>query len=440
MLQRKPVVYSLELCLVAYAGLLASLIWLVPFWLDEVLQLLGTHNHTFSEALQWAARNPGGAPLPYLAQWASLQLLGYSPAAARLPAAISSILAALAFAALLRQLKVRNALLAFALFLLLPLHLRYGFEARPYSQGLFFSILATSLALRLAHSPKLLLWFAYTLTLAAAVYSQPYASFVAAGHLLWIAHSRRQRLLPFLLATAAAALSFLPWMLKHPPQTNYDTYLTPHMLLLLLREFSGGGYFLSILLIALIAYGAWRGSLSLSSKRLLAATALLTVACALTADVAFGYFVAIRQMIFALPALCILAAEGLSLLPLAPRAALLAVLLFCDVRLITRPHEDWAAAAHSARTLLAVADCAVVAPANLAELYEFFEPSLKHRRCRDYPRDVDTALAITSPYTSAPERAAVLRGFVTTRVLESGGSSIHILRRRPRSATTVILR
>ena len=139
---RKPGVYSLELCLVAYAGLLAALIWLVPFWLDEVLQLLGTRNHSFAEALQWAARNPGGAPLPYLAQWASLQLLGYSPAAARLPAAASSILAALAFAALLRQLRVRNALLAFAMFLLLPLQLRYGFEARPYSQGLFFSILA----------------------------------------------------------------------------------------------------------------------------------------------------------------------------------------------------------------------------------------------------------------------------------------------------------
>lgn len=437
---RKPEVYSLELCLVAYAGLLAALICLVPFWLDEVLQLLGTRNHTFSEALQWAARNPGGAPLPYIAQWASLQVLGYSPAAARLPAAVSSILAAIAFAALLRQLKVRNALLAFALFLLLPLHLRYGFEARPYSQGLCFSILATSLTLRLVQSPSLLLWASYSLALAAAVYSQPYAGFVAAGHLLWIAHTHRRRLPGFLLSAAAAAVSFLPWMLSHPADVDYGTRLNLHMLLLLLREFSGGGYFLSVLLLALSAYGAWRSPLSLPVKRLLAATALLTVACALTADVAFGYFVAVRQMIFALPALCILAAEGLSLLPQMHRAALLGVLLFCDVRLITRPHEDWAAAARSARTLLSVADCAAVAPANLSELYEFFEPSLRQRRCADYRGELNIAVAITSPYTAAGERARLLNGFAVTGVLQSGGSSIHILRRPRRPVTAAISR
>src|SRR5580700_8299177 len=78
---------------------LVTLGW-TPLWLDEVQQFGNTRHGTVPELLRWVQVNAGASPLPYLAQRAFVNVLGYSAFAARLPAALCSILSGCVFAAL----------------------------------------------------------------------------------------------------------------------------------------------------------------------------------------------------------------------------------------------------------------------------------------------------------------------------------------------------
>src|SRR5258706_6838373 len=134
----------------------AVLLWLarrLPFWLDEVRQLIGTTQRSLAEVIHFVPENPGGVPLGYLVQFAFVHVIGPSRLGARLPSAIFSVLGCWVLAGLAREAGVSRfaTLLVFAI---LPIQLRYAVEARPYSQALFFSMLSTWLLLRLRRSQE----------------------------------------------------------------------------------------------------------------------------------------------------------------------------------------------------------------------------------------------------------------------------------------------
>src|SRR5690242_10069270 len=63
-----------------------------PFWLDEVLQLIGTTTRSWQAMIFHVQHNRGAVPLGYLTQWPFVLAAGPSPFWARLPSAIFSVL------------------------------------------------------------------------------------------------------------------------------------------------------------------------------------------------------------------------------------------------------------------------------------------------------------------------------------------------------------
>jgi hypothetical protein len=93
------------------------------------------------------------------------------------------------------------------------------------------------------------------------------------------------------------------------------------------------------------------------------------------ADSYFGYFLAARQMIFALVPIVILIAASADVRrwSMALSLALLAAMVYEDVRWARRPGEGWQTAA----TQLKGADCSIFVPSGARTMYVFFQPRLR---------------------------------------------------------------
>lgn len=418
---------------VFFAALTAVLGW-PNLWLDEVLQLVGTLRTSFAQMLAWVATQPGGGPLGYLVQWATLAALGFSNFTARLPALAGAVLACVLTARLARRCGLSDPWTAALVLALLPIHVRYAIEARPYSLALALSILATLLFLRLSEAPGAPRAALYALSLAACLYTQPFSAFVAGGHLLWaMLTGRRQVLLLGLPACAAAGLAFLPWFLHARADwqqsiggSGYAFHggwgSTP---LLLLREITGAGYVGA----AILAFAAFFGARRLDPgvRLLLLATAAVPVAAGLLADYWFGYFLAIRQFLWVVPPLAIIAAAGFGERRwIAAAAAVLA--LYSGVRVITRPRENWPEAARAAASLATRAQCIVFVPPDTHLVYNVFAPGIGQRACRDFASG--PLLRATVPQATAEEKArAALPGWTVRETLDAGGSRLEVLTR-----------
>src|ERR1700693_3326958 len=90
----------LILIVLLYAGIVLLVLGRTPLWLDEVQQFGNTRHSSVQELLRWVQVNAGASPLPYLLQRAVVTVLGYSAFAARLPAALCSVISGGVFAAL----------------------------------------------------------------------------------------------------------------------------------------------------------------------------------------------------------------------------------------------------------------------------------------------------------------------------------------------------
>jgi hypothetical protein len=151
------------------------------------------------------------------------------------------------------------------------------------------------------------------------------------------------------------------------------------------------------------------------------------IALALAADAAFGYFVASRQIIWVLPAVAVLAAQGIAQKPriAVPIAVLLA--LFCihqSYRFFTAPRENWQVAANALSAEVQNGACLLVVPPEQKYSYEFFRPTLADTHCPS-PR---TVVAFT-PYATNTQRETAVsalqaRGYTKKSAYESGKSEI----------------
>jgi uncharacterized membrane protein len=422
--------YPRTILLCVYALLCFAVLGATPLWLDELLQLGVGWERSLRELLPWIEVNPGAVPLPYVVQHFSLSLFGYSAFAARLPAALFSILAGCVFAAVSDHLALRRRFLALALFLFLPLQFRYALEARGYSQGLFFSVALLWVFLALAESPSPRLAWLYFFTLAAGLYFHPFLIFPAAAQMLC---SRR-----VWIPTILAILCFVPWiLLQHYARQHYSYpalfpvgHVTP---LVVLHELTGGGYISTLCLLILAAFGA-------AKHRLLLLLAVASIAGPLVGDALFHYFFAGRQFLLAMPALALLAAQGFEvlwarsrLLAAVPVIAFLAIAVLKDWQQATIPKDDLAVSAQAVASRLTADSCVMTAPSWAIDYYPFFRREVKFPACSD-PIAAPEVLVVVSPATSTPaEREELWRrlpgAYTHQSVVPIGHSELTIYRR-----------
>ncbi len=398
---------GLFLFLAVYACALAALLPVLSLWLDEIYDLIVARMDHLSDVLGYVPHISGQVPLNYVVQFASVHILGFSAFTGRLSSAISSVMACAGVFILAKKMGLRWPLLATAIFALFPLQLRYALEARPYELALCLSVWATVAFLLVLERPGSVSRAAlYALCIIAGLCTFPFTLFVPLAHLAWAGlisfrTQRRQPLLTSVLALGVAGLIFAPWYLHSAALWRTAVMIgqlkgtiTLRAVPMILRELIAAGYIGSLLVLAGFAYG-------LTKRRdwpLWLLYLIVPIGCAVAADVWFGYFLAIRQMIFVLAPLALLFTAGVEALPCRPASmlttALLIALAVSNISFFRRPREDWRTAA----VILANEPCVVYSPQDSRNLYAFFVPDLANRECApgQQPR---VALAI-SPYDS----------------------------------------
>jgi len=414
-----------------YALLLCVLAPLRPLWLDELLQLSDTWRHSLAQTLNSVAHNPGGVPLAYLAENLFVNGTGvpfYMAHAFSIVCAVGG-LASLIW--LVRLLGARGGWRPAALvYALLPISLRYAVEARQYGPALAMSIGATALLVWLDQRPSWWKAFLYALVLALGMYTQPYVAFVAAAYLVW---ALRRQCFRFAFAGAlVGALLFLPWYLyargfwvQAVKEAGYRSSLNWTTPLMIARELSGGGYLLTAALLALAVHGYLRTRMPSSAKRLLLLWIVVPAPLVMLNDSLFHYFFAIRQLLFIVPPLCVLAGEGLEALQKAWRplvaVALLAAACVYDVRWFGHSKENWRLPAEAARRLVVPGTCVLAAPRSAADLYRLYEPSLPFCSAESSGK---ASIVLVSPYATEEDREAVMNAGSFQPALELGGSEV----------------
>jgi mannosyltransferase len=413
-------VYALLLCLVAP---------LRPLWLDELLQLSDTYRHSLAETADRVAHNPGGVPLAYLAENV---FVNRSKQPFYMAHAFSIVCAVGGLASLIWLLRLLGATGGWRqvalLYAILPISLRYAAEARQYGPALALSIGATALVAWLDQRPSWSRTLLYAVLLALGIYTQPYVAFVAAAHLVW-AWRRSSRSQVF-VGCAVGAILFLPWYLyahafwlQAVTNAGYQSSLTWKTPLMIMRELSGGGYLLTAALVALALVGYIRTDISNSSKRLLLLWIVAPIPLVMAANTLFHYFFAIRQLLFVVPPLCVLACEGLHALQKGWRALLVVALsVVCclyDVRWFTQSKENWRLPAAEARRLVVPGTCVLTTPSSAADLYRLYEPSLPF--CSENG-GAKASVMLVSPYATEEQRQSV-----TGPAVYLGGSQLRKL-------------
>jgi 4-amino-4-deoxy-L-arabinose transferase-like glycosyltransferase len=386
-------------------------------------ELVGTYQRSFGEMWHWALVSPAATPLNFIAQKLVLDAFGFSSFAVRLPAIVFGVASMWIFIRIAREYTASRWPIAVALFALLPQIFRYGVEARPYSQGMFFSLVAFWFWTRLEREPSLRDTIAFGLCVAACLYSQVYSVFPTLAMAAWSLRNGKSRT-PVLFATAAAIVSYIPWFfVQRATQTavRAETYAldwTNFSVLGVVRELSGGGYFCSIPLLVLAGIGA------LASKNVrLALPAIAAIVAPLAADAVLGYYFAGRQLVFALPFLILLATLGVASTPRWLAAVLLIPLAAAsvryDLRQATATREDWESPARN----LASYNCVYMWREDQLQYLRVYERAL--RQC-DPAHLPDEFPYVTTRYSPAGESP---KGFTPVKRETIGVAEIVLYRR-----------
>jgi hypothetical protein len=384
-----------------------------PLWIDEIVQLKAARETSVTGMIADLPQIPGAVPLAYFVQHALFAAFGYSVFLARLPSAVCGAAAVFVVALLATELGLRRGWLSAAILGIFPLTLRYSAESRVYAQALFLSVLATYLYVRLSKRPTWRMATAYSLILTAVAYTQPYAASVGVAHILWSVSLRdRATALRGTAAVALTALLFLPWYAwsrggwsASVVGAGFHFFASARTPLMIFRELAGAGYWGSLLLLCLCGKAAWHQLPRSQANRLLGLLIAIPITLALGADAWCGYFIAVRQFLWVLPSVAILAAAAIewrtrSAIGLA--VLLAGVCIWQNTRFFSAPAEDWDAAAASLAIETRRGTCLLVSPPDQAYLYEFFRPELRMPACSG-PRMV---LAVTPYATKEQSQAA----------------------------------
>ncbi len=435
---------------VVYGLVLGGLSAKRPFWVDEIQQLFGTRGRSGADLLSYVSTFPGAAPLGHLLQRGVIVLLGFSPFSARVVSELSSVIGCLGIIVLVRRLRLEDRYgLALLCWMLLPLQLRYGLEARPYALALLFSILGTWQFLRLLAQPSRWNGMLYFLVLVLGAYTAPYTLFLQAGYVLWAVFFQTNRPVRILSAAALAlaCIAFSPWYwatanyLKSYLAVTSDVgfKITPKFLLLPIREISGGGYVCSIALILLAIVGFRSRRIPTPMRTCLTMGLIAGTVCVLATDLTFGYFFAIRQIMFILVPIILLAAAGIESLLEEKRPRVLAVLLTLfamgamvkNVRYFSDRSEDWSAAAVALKQATDTGACLQYAGADDPRFYTFFERSLAQHICPTSAASITLIAVPSTRYTAIKDlqekQAGLLKaGYRAFDTFRAGGATVTV--------------
>jgi hypothetical protein len=410
---RSPV--GLYCFLVTYAICLGLLLPKLSLWLDEILDLIGARRQTLSDLINYVRLNPGAVPLGYLAQAGALRTFGLSAFSGRLPSALASLASCVGVYFLARRTVVRWPLLGVLAFTICPVQLRYALEARGYALALALSIYASVMfCLMLERSGVISFQVIYGVCVLAGIYTQPFSLFVPIAHLAWLSlvaerEVRRRLFVSVSLIIVLSGLLLLPWYVyvsaawkEGIAAYHLHGTVTLQSIPMVLRELVGMGYVGTGIVLIGALFAATLGKMSRSDALFWLFYAFVPIACVLVVDRTFGYFLAIRQMIFVLPPLSVLialAVERSGRLGIALGLALLIGAIWNDMKLFNRPREDWQSAAGLLKTEANEGACVLFAPADSLELYTFFLPELSKQQCvnGDFATRNRVALAV-SPY------------------------------------------
>jgi hypothetical protein len=411
---------ALTIFLGVYALILVLLIPSKGLFVDEIIDLNGVRGASdVNGVLAFVPGNAGGVPLGYLVDFAMIRTFGYSVAAVRFPSVLFTVFACAGVFILARQTGLRWPMLAVVAYGISPMTLRYALEARPYAQAACWSIFASVVFLSLVRQPTIGKAAGYAALVAVGLYAQPYSVFIPFAHLLWLVFTR-QKSRTILLAGAAVALagvSFLPWFLKiHSAwqgavNSGARFTVSGKDLLVIPHELMGTGYVgAGLTVIAIIIALGW-SSIPTQQKFFWAIYATIPLVLVPAADSYFGYFLAVRQLIFVLVPVSILIAACMQVHRWGRlvTVALLFGMVYEDVRWVRRPGEGWQAA--STELILQTSQprtCALFAPTGSLALYTFFEPDLRGRLCDPNdlasPERVVLAIGLDDPSTDAHQR------------------------------------
>lgn len=341
-----------------------------------------------------------------------------------------------------------------AIFAFMPLQLRYATEARPYAQAVCLSVLCTLIFLLLVKKTTPLRCIFYLGTVLAGIYTQPFAFFVPLAHWIWLAISSKLRarkaLLPILGGLLlVSALAFWPWYLyaRHLWRASVDAGKFHFVfgwkeVLVLSHELVGGGYFGTVLILSACTFGLLRSQLSSTQKWLWIVLLTVPLVGPVLANVFFGYFIAIRQFIFLVPALAVLSALGIESLyarkqPLVAASYLVvlaAIWLISDIRWFTKPRENWGKQAATLEAKLNAGGCVIFIPQKVDRYFTFFNPHLNALQCS--PLLSKNVWLAVSPYEAEPDYQnttglLVRSGFVRQSLDSSERPRLELFELRP---------
>ena len=151
-------------------------------------------------------------PLYYVLAWVASRF-GDAPDLLRLPSLLAGV-AAIPLTYLLgaRTVGRHAAVVGSALMAVSPFLIFYSTEARAYALMLFLGLLSTLTLLKALDGGRRRWWVAYAVCSCAALYTHYTVAFVLVVQLLWAFVARPDARRALLLANAAAALGFLPWI------------------------------------------------------------------------------------------------------------------------------------------------------------------------------------------------------------------------------------
>ena len=436
--------------LAAYVLLLILLVNVRPFWLDEAIQLSVTWDKNVSQVIEKVRENPGAVPLGYLSQSAVLAVTNLSRFPARFPSIAFAGMGLLILLALARAIGCRSPWIAGLLWIVIPLELRYALEARPYMQACAFVVPALWCLFKVVDRPAPGYASGLALALAACLYTQPFSALPVLGAVLWllVTPAARKAGLYALGASGAAVIVFLPWLFTrasawHEQALSQGAFaIEPKLAILIVREISGDGYLCSVPLLILTFAGCASMRIKPLVRRSLVAGILLAIGAAILSDAVFQYFFAIRQIMFVLPLMFLLAAEGIRVLAerrlrwlsIGLCGLMFAAAVHKNVRYFSDRSEDWQAATAALTAAAATPSSCIAYPeAQPAEFYAAFDRTLAARGCRTLSaeRIVVPATRYTKPGRLADLRAELgRRGYVSTEGNSAGGTRIDVFRRR----------
>lgn len=405
------------LLLLAYPAVVFSLLSVRPLWLDELMEVVGSAGRPLKDVIiGYAAHSAGQSPLAACEQAITMRFFGFSLFAVRLPAAISAVLAGVGMLKLMRQR------LPFVLLASFPLVLRYAAEDRPYSQVL---CVAVWLSVVFSMCSGRRFDAMYTALLIVGLYTQPYVVFLAFSHCVSLAIRRQwARTLRLTAISAAAVCAYLPWYLyargfwrQEVAVSQLHFHPQLKLGLLIVREMNGAGYAGTAVLLVLAAMGALYLHRRQREWLLWVLSFSLPICCVVLADWMFDYFFAIRQVIFVLPALAVLASAGIEHLwvengvRVAGAAAIVVFALNIGyaVRWFTKPGEDWVAAAHQLESYTRAGACFFALPPGSGAYYTFFNPGLKGKSCDSSLGAASGVAVAISPYLGGGDQESDLR-------------------------------